>query len=254
VKLSICIDAIFRGLTAPEAMRKAHEAGYDTYEFWGWWDKDLEAMRSIQHTLNMTPAAMCTRFFSLVNPDGHLDFLKGLEESILAAKRLGCKNLIAQCGQDTGLSREFQRGAMIVCLKQAAPILESSGMTLLLEPLNLIDHPGYYLTSSQEAVEVLEAVSSPNIKMLFDLYHQQITEGDLIRRVLRALPYIGHFHAAGNPGRGELGTGELNYRNIFAAIAGTYFDGCVGLEYFPQRPAEEGLSEARAMFQSNDER
>jgi len=253
VKLSVCIDAIFRGIPAPEAMRLTYEAGYDTYEFWGWWDKDLEKMRTAQREWKLTPAGMCTRFFSLVDPAGHPDYLKGLEESIGAAKTLDCKNLISQCGQDTGLPRDVQRGAMIDCLKKAAPILEHSGITLLLEPLNLIDHPGYYLTSAEEAVEVLEAVGSPNVKMLFDLYHQQITEGDLIRSVTRALPFIGHFHAAGNPGRGELDSGELNYRNIFAAIREMGFDGCAGLEYFPQRPVGEGLKEARALFEQGCE-
>jgi hydroxypyruvate isomerase len=94
MKLSVCIDAIFRGLPPVEAMRRVRGAGYDAYEFWGWWDKDLDAMIDAQRALGLIPAAMCTRFFSLADPAGHEDYLLGLEESIRDAMRLGCGTLI----------------------------------------------------------------------------------------------------------------------------------------------------------------
>ena len=113
-------------------------------------------------------------------------------------------------------------------------MLEAAGITLLVEPLNeLIDHQGYYLVKSAEAFDIIKQVASPNIKILFDIYHQQISEGNVINNILANMEYIGHFHAAGNPGRNELQRGEINYPPLFAAIKQSNFSGYVGLEYWP---------------------
>ena len=97
------------------------------------------------------------------------------------------------------------------------------------------------MSSSAEAFEIIEEVGSDRVKVLFDIYHQQITEGDLIRNIRENISRIGHFHAAGCPGRHELDTGELNYPNIFHAIREAGYTGYVGLEYFPEKPVLEGL-------------
>lgn len=121
-----------------------------------------------------------------------------------------------------------------------APFLEEAGVTLVVEPLNiLVDHPGYYLYSSEEAFQIIDEVGSPNVKVLFDIYHQQIMEGNLISRIQRNINKIGHFHAADNPGRHELYMGEIQYLNVFRAIEETGYRGYIGFEYFP---LEEPLS------------
>ena len=121
-------------------------------------------------------------------------------------------------------------------------MLEENGITLVLEPLNTaVDHAGYYLSSSKEAFLLAKEAGSENVKILFDIYHQQITEGDVIRSIRENISLIGHFHAAGNPGRHEIDTGELNYPNIFRVIQETGYTGYMGLEYFPVKPALEGL-------------
>ena len=117
---------------------------------------------------------------------------------------------------------------------------------MVVEPLNLrVDHQGYFLSGSDEAAEILKEVGSPNVKMLFDIYHQQITEGDLIRRIQKYLPCIGHFHAAGNPGRHELYQSEINYPYVFQAIENEAYEGYMGLEYFPEDAPEAGLVYAK---------
>jgi hydroxypyruvate isomerase len=93
-----------------------------------------------------------------------------------------------------------------------------------------VDHKGYFLTRTDQTMTILEAVNSPNVKMLFDIYHQQITEGNVIRNITKNIDRIGHFHVADNPGRKEPGTGELNYKNIFKAIATTNYKDFVALE------------------------
>ncbi|MEM0969400.1 MAG: TIM barrel protein, partial [Verrucomicrobiota bacterium] len=103
-------------------------------------------------------------------------------------------------------------------------------------PLNeLVDHPGYYLVQSPEAFEIVQEVASPHVQVVFDIYHQQISEGNVLANLRRHLErgHIGHLHAAGNPGRHELQRGELHYRSILSAIKETGYTGYVGLEYWP---------------------
>ena len=119
-------------------------------------------------------------------------------------------------------------------LKNVAPLFEDAGVTLIVEPLNILcNHVGYYLDSSYEAFEICNEVGSPNVKVLYDIYHQQISEGNLIPTIRKYFDLIGHFHVADVPGRNEPGTGEINYRNVFKAIEDLGYDKYVGLEYEP---------------------
>ncbi|MCC9644099.1 TIM barrel protein [Rhodopirellula sp. JC740] len=243
---SVCVDAVLEDLSTIDAMQVVARCGYSAFEFWKWWDKDLEAIQKTRKELNLAVAAVCTKFVSLVDPSTRAEYLGGLEESIEAAKQLQCPTLISQVGDARpGVSRQEQRDCMIDGLKQAAPKLEDAGVTLAIEPLNeLIDHAGYYLVRSEEAFEIIKAVDSPNVKVTFDIYHQQISEGHVIANLTENIGSIAHFHAAGNPGRHELDRGELHYPSIFSAIAETDYSGYVGLEYWPVDDAEAGLQKA----------
>ena len=130
-------------------------------------------------------------------------------------------------------------------LRACAPLLEDAEITLTIEPLNtLVNHPGYYLTSSAEGFEIVREVNSPRIRLLFDIYHQQITEGNLIANLTANAPLLGHIHAAGNPGRHELlGENEIHYPSVFAALKRTGYDKAVGLEYFPVGDPDESLKQ-----------
>ncbi|MBW5448291.1 TIM barrel protein [Cohnella sp. CFH 77786] len=243
MRLSVCTDAVFSGKETPEAIGLVRQAGYGAYEFWSWWDKDLHAVRAAQQEHGVELAAMCTKFVSLVEPAERGRYLEGLRESLAAARTLGCKVLISQTGQEiAGVPREAQRASLVEGLRACVPLLEEAGVLLTIEPLNTaVDHPGYYLSSSDEAFGIVREVNSPYVKVLYDIYHQQITEGDLIRRIERNREWIGHFHAAGHPGRGELDEGEIRYENVFRAIRGMGYHGFVGLEYFPGEDPMPGL-------------
>lgn len=151
------------------------------------------------------------------------------------ANELGITNLIVVTGQERmDASREEQHNNIVTALKKAACVVEKENMNLVLEPLNvLINHKGYYLATSKEGFEIIKEVNSPKVKLLFDIYHQQITEGNLLSNILGNIDLIGHFHVADTNGRHEVGTGEINYKNIFKAIEKTNYDGFVGLEYSP---------------------
>ena len=241
MKLSVCTDAVFDGIKTTDAMRAVKSCGIDAVEFWGWWDKDIDGIDKARRELDMRIAAICTKFISLTEPSCRKDYLKGLSDTIVTAKKLGCRRIISQVGNATG-KPAADRKSVIDGLKKCAGMLNDAGMILLIEPLNTrVDHKGYFLETSDEGAAIIDAVADPNIKMLFDFYHQQITEGDITRRSIALIDKIGHFHAAGNPGRHELDCGEINYINIFKELSAHYKgkDIYVGLEYFPQKDIAE---------------
>ena len=247
MRFSVCIDAIFgQNMDPALAIQKVREIGFDAYEFWSWWDKDIVRLKKAQIETGLTPAALCTKFITLTDPGRRNDYIEGLKETITAAGHLGCKTIISQVGASLpDAERSKQHESIVDGLRACAPYLEDAGMTLVIEPLNLtVDHPGYYLSTSAEAARILEETGSPSVKMLFDIYHQQITEGDLIRNIQKYIPLIGHFHAAGNPGRDTILKGEIYYPAIWETIQTTPYQGDVGLEYFPSPgTAETSLRE-----------
>ena len=250
LKPSVCIDAVFENKPVEDAIASVAACGIQAIEFWGWWDRDLEAIVSAQQEYNLAISACCTRFISLVDPALRDGYLAGLEESISTAKDIGTATLISQVGDFCpGVSRQEQHQSLVDGLKLAAPMLEDAGITLVIEPLNeLVDHQGYYLVKSDEAFEIIGEVDSPNVKVVYDIYHQQISEGQLIHNLVNNIDKIAHFHAAGNPGRHELSNGEINYPQIFNAINETNYKGYVGLEYWPVNEASKGLSEVAGWF------
>ena len=192
---------------------------------------------------------MCTTEFNMTAPEKRAEWLSGLRESCAAAKKVGASRLITQVGADTGAPRAEQHGSITAALKEARPILEDSGVTIMIEPLNtLVDHAGYYLWSSAEAFDIIREVNHPLVKVVYDIYHQQVMEGNIIPNVINNLDCIAHLHAAGHPGRCELQYGENDYRVIFSAIDKAGYTGACGLEYNPRLPAEESLLESHRLY------
>ncbi|WNR45688.1 hydroxypyruvate isomerase family protein [Paenibacillus roseipurpureus] len=243
MKLSVCVDAVYNRRDFKESVQELRAIGYQAIEFWSWWNKDIDAVADAVEEAGVTVVTFCTKFVSLVDPEQRTTYMEGLSESIMIAKRLNCHQLISQVGQElAGVSREEQTQSLIEGLRACVPLLEKEGITLLIEPLNThVDHGGYFLASSEEAFRIIREVASPNVKVLYDVYHQQITEGNLIAAIRDNIQWIGHFHAAGCPGRHELNEGELNYEAIFQAIRETGYTGYMGLEYFPRAEPQVGL-------------
>jgi hydroxypyruvate isomerase len=152
------------------------------------------------------------------------------------AKVAGCRKGIALSGTvDPALSRSQMRGNLEKALGEAVEIARQGDFLLMLEPLNiLVDHPGYYLDSTAEALEIVRAINSPHLKILYDIYHMQIMEGNVIATIQENIEWIGHFHSAGVPGRAEHFGAELDYPVILERIEATGYDGAFGLEYFPK--------------------
>ena len=243
IHYSVCLDALFAGQPIEPSIRAVRAAGYSRIEFWAWdQGKDLALLKKACLKNGIEVTAFCTRQISLVDPICRQDYIQGLKETLKTAKYLETPVIISQVGQDLGSDRTRQRQSLVDGLKACVSILEAAQVTLVIEPLNTtVDHRGYFLTSSDEAFDIVTEVGSPYVKVLFDLYHQQIMEGNLISRVTQHLDKIGHIHAAGVPGRHELDQGEINYRSVFKAIETCGYTGCIGLEYFPSEDAEINL-------------
>ncbi|PWW00981.1 hydroxypyruvate isomerase [Paenibacillus cellulosilyticus] len=250
MKPSICIDSVCRDMELTEALSLVKSSGYDAFEFWNWSNKDIQLMENAMKRLGLSVATFCTQGGSLVDSETHQAFLDGLSETVKVAQRLGCGTLIVTAGNELPeVSREAQIENIVIGLRSAVPILEATGITLTLEPLNTaVDHPGYILARSDEAFDIIDQVGSEHVKVLYDIYHQQITEGNLMATMLGRLSSIGHTHAAGCPGRHELHTGEIHYANVFHALQSAGYAHYVGLEYFPSQDVVSGLEKTRELF------
>ena len=169
-------------------------------------------------------------------------FLKDMRESVEVAKRVGARWCTVVPGRyDVGREWDYQTALVIDNLKRAAEVCEPAGLVMVLEPLNNFrDHPGLFLSKIPQAYLICRAVASPSCKILFDMYHQQITEGNIIPNIDRAFSEVAYFQVGDNPGRKEPGTGEMNYRNIFRHIHGKGFTGIVGMEHGNFSPGKEG--------------
>ncbi len=256
MKLDVCLEMVFTDLPTEERIARIGRAGYKAVEFWfhdATFDgsgcppgsgKDADGVRQA-----CGQAGVELNNVVVNAPDGSLGgapvdsadlgkYLERTEEVIAFAKNAGCSKAITCTGNMVaGLERSAMRANLEKALAGAAEIAEKNGFVLLLEALNThVDHAGYYLDSSIEGCEIVRSIGSPSLKLLYDVYHMQIMEGNVIANIRRNLNAIGHFHSAGVPGRHEHFGTELNYPVILQTIEQEGYTGCFGLEYAPELP------------------
>jgi hydroxypyruvate isomerase len=267
MKLDVCLETVFDDLPVEARIAKIAEAGYTHVEFW------LHDSTCYRPGVNLPgpkdPAAIrqaCAAYGVTVNdlvinvPDGGIGgapvkaeelnrYLERVEEVITFAKSIGChKGITCTGNEQPDLTRAQMRANLENALGRAAEIAARHDFLLVLEALNThVDHAGYYLYSSLEGADIVRSVASPNVKLLYDVYHMQIMEGNLINNITRNLDVIGHFHSAGVPGRHELFGGEINYPKIVSLLVEHGYTGCFGLEYMPLMPDHmQSLKEIKA--------
>ncbi|MFC1558484.1 hydroxypyruvate isomerase family protein [candidate division KSB1 bacterium] len=217
--------------------------GFKAFELNGltnWTFKDTEGLSNRMKKLNMEMGVFTANpngwdNTRMIDPAQREAFLKEIKRSMEYVKIIGNKFVTVLAGNMIPkLTRAQMAVNMIESLRYAADIAGKHNVTLCVEPLNvLVNHPGYFLNRSDEAYEMLIGVNHPHAKMLFDVYHQQITEGNLINNIRQFHDKIGTFHIGDNPGRQEPGTGEINYRNVFKAIFEIKHPGFIGMEFSP---------------------
>lgn len=188
------------------------------------------------------------------DPDVRQMLVKQMRAAVEVAKRVNarwCTVVPGPC--DPRLDRDYQTANVIENLKACAEVCEPAGLVMVLEPLNPRDHPNLFLTRIAQAYQICRAVGSPACKILDDLYHQQVTEGNLIPNIDAAWSEIAYFQIGDNPGRAEPTTGEINYRNIFRHIHAKGFDGVLGMEHGNSRPGKEGEQAVIEAYRRSDD-
>ena len=243
-----------------EGLALAHASGYQAFEMFNWRDPlEFDAYVRAQKKWGLDCACITLNKgvrapgCSLTDPADREGFMTELHTGIQAGKKVGAKRLVVLSGMHReGVSRAEQMDSCVATLKVAAPILEKNGMTAILETINTrVTRPGFFLYSAWEAFGLLERVASPNVKLLFDIYHVQIMDGHLMPQIRNRIHLIDHFQIGDHPGRHEPGTGEIHHRNIFRLIydlqqAGKY-SGYVGLEYYPTVPLGQTMGAVREL-------
>lgn len=233
-KISLCIETVFPELPLYDRIKKAADVGYKAVEFWDPSGVDVKKIASAAAANNVAIIG-CTLSEPRVY---HLDrqsapVIANVKKSIGIAHELGLTTLIGLSSDLEG-KRDSPKNILIENLKRVADIATTAGVTIVLEPLNsLVDHKGCYLDSSMVGFEIVKCVDCPNVKILYDIYHMQIMEGNIIANITPNIDLVGHFHAAGVPGRNEPMNGETNYKVVLKKIDDLDYNRYVGLEYWP---------------------
>ncbi len=242
MKHSCCIDMMFSNIDFYDRIAQVKRSGIDAVEFWKWSNKDIDRViiEKEKNGLDFSVFNIDCKDERLsydlsrgiLNAGRKEEFLSALEESIPIYHKLGAHGMIVLIGETMdGISKLKQRDNVFDCLKAAAPIAQSNGVTLVVEPLNNIDRKNYFMPYATDLFDILKGLNSPNIKMLYDIYHQNMMGDFSIDDIKENIDLIGHFHIADCPGRHEPGTGNIDYRQIIGEINRLDYKGYLGLEY-----------------------
>ena len=248
-KLSVCIEMVFRPLELLDRIEAVQRAGYPAFEFWGWQNKDLPAVLETKERLGLQVAAFGVGGGTLLDPANHQHYWETVGQAAEWARKLRCPSLIVTTGNTLpDVPRERQLDTLREGLRGVAREARRGAVTAVVEPLNSkVDHKGYFLDHGPEALALIEEIGDPALRVLYDIYHMQIMDGDIIATIEKHIGSIAHFHVADVPGRHEPGTGELNYANIFRRIDATGYGGYVGLEYRPSADHAASLETVREL-------
>lgn len=233
MKISVCIDMMFAYLDFYDRFEAVKNCGIDTVEFWKWTNKDIDKIvKSGQQVsifnLDSTDEQLSYDLSRGIINSGRVDdFIKALKESIPVYKRLNAKAMIVLIGENA----PFNEDNAFACLNSAKPVLAENDVNLIVEPLNNIDRKNYSMPYATPVFNLLKRLDSPRIKMLYDIYHQNMMGDFDLDEIRKNIKYIGHFHVADAPGRHEPGTANVDYVSIIKEINKLDYSGFIGLEY-----------------------
>ncbi len=250
--LSVMLWTVYRDRPFEERLEKVAEAGYHNVElvneFRNWSDEDFARVNRKKRELKIAFDATAGVRHGTGNPQEREAFLGDLQEIAVVAKKLECPAIIVLSGnRDPALSHDAQRESCVEGLKRAADVAEKNNVSLLLENIDPEENPKYFLTSVAEGLQIIGEVNHPRAKFLYDFYHEQIAEGNLIEKLEKNTEKIGVVHIADVPGRHEPGTGEINYANIFKKLASLNYRGYAAMEFLPTNDPVASLRAARQL-------
>jgi hydroxypyruvate isomerase len=261
--LSVMLWTVLTDLPFEERLAKVAEAGYNKIELVGeysakhWTQADFDRANAARKRLGLEFDATAGLHNGIADPATRDAFLAELKEALTPMETLGCPAMIVLSGDVVpGLSRETQHQACIETLKRAASMvggrqIAGRPVRLLLECIHVEERPNYFLTSANEAIEIVRAVNHPQVQFLYDIYHQQMSFGNLIDKLDKHIDVIGLIHIADVPGRHEPGTGEINYANIYRKLAQLNYRHNVAMEFLPTSDPVAALRAAKTLVLRN---
>ena len=253
--LSVMLWTVFTDLPFTQRLEKIAEAGYRNVELVGeyddWTEDDFKRVDAKRKELDITFDCTAGLKNGVANPDQREALLKEVPHTLSIMERLSCPNLIVLSGNRLpGMRRETQHRSCIDTLRAAAELVHGKSINgkpirLFLETIDPEENPQYFLTEVAEALEVVQAVNCPQVQLLYDFFHEQISAGNLIAKLEKSISHLGLVHVADVPGRHEPGTGEINYANIFGKLAKLNYTGMVAMEFRPTGDPVTQLRTAR---------
>jgi hydroxypyruvate isomerase len=239
-----------------EKMEATAKSGIQSVEMVGehqnWTDADIDRIKKLARSLKLGMDTISATpnwkrdTLNMVDPAQRPRLLKEVERHLILAQKLEIPMALLMSGDalpNKTWDEQFQ--SCVDGAKACAEIAEKYNVTLIVEPLNTkVNHKGYFLNSCVAGLELMKKVNHPNLRLLFDIYHEQVELGNVIRTMQAAMPFVKVFHIADNPGRNEPGTGEMNYDNIYKVIAKAGYEGYVTMEYIPTKDQVQSLTTA----------
>jgi hydroxypyruvate isomerase len=231
------LDTWFKQVPFEQRFALAKQHGFKFIEFWtvdrGNGTK-ASALRALCDANGLSVTQIAPAWPNFGDPAKHPELLKVTETAIADARTLGT-NQFTVTGHSLidGMSREAQLAGYLAGLMRMAPMLEAAGMTALVEPFNRVNHLNHLLNGSQPALPMVRAVNSPRVKLLWDFYHMQLEDGDLIEKFTAGADQVAHVQIGDVPGRHQPGTGEVNHANLLRAVRAAGYRGKIGLEFMP---------------------
>ena len=254
--LSVMLWTVFNGLPFEERLAKVVEAGYTNIELVGeyakWTPADFDRANAARKKLGIRFDATAGLKNGVANPSQRDALMEELRQALVPMETLACPAMIMLSGNVVaGLTREQQHQSSIDSLKKAAALVEGKQIDgqpvrLLLECIDPEENPHYYLQSAAEGMEIVRAVNHPQVQFLYDLFHEQIAEGNLLEKLEKNIDIIGLIHVADVPGRHEPGTGEINYKNVYRKLAQHNYKHVVAMEFKPTGDPVGTLRAAKA--------
>lgn len=247
LRFSANLSMLFTELEPLDRIGAAASAGFSAIEWQFPHTLPLDEIRARAdaHGLTVnhinTSAGNPGEFGLAAQPGREDDFFRALDQALESAVKLGCLTIHCMSGCVDAADRPRAVQTFLQNMTKANAAAQSANVTLCIEPINTRDRPGYFVSRSDEIVELLQQLGGSHVKLLFDFYHIQIMEGDLLRRMEKHWPQIGHFQFASVPTRNEPDQGEIHYAAIFAAIAQRGWTGFAGAEYRPAARTQDGL-------------
>ncbi|MFQ5822780.1 MAG: TIM barrel protein [bacterium] len=247
MKFSFCLETLYTECPFIERLTAAKKDGIESIEIWGWRDKDSDVLLHQMEKLNISLSNMSgNRQFGMIDPYERRSFLQELSEAAAFAKSLNCSTLmllsesLAEDGGavpiSTPLTSHEKVKQIIACGIQVSELAENLDLQIAIEPLNdILDHPRFFLNSSQLAFQIIKEINHPRVKVLYDIYHMAMMEENILRDIEDNFDYIGYFHMADKPGRHEPGSGNIDFRSIWSLLKTLQYDGVVGFEFYPSR-------------------